>query len=278
MTRGASVVMAGLAGAMLASSQGPGYFAQYFDRVVTGIPFSGQSVTEVVQPLADGNHLRQESTATVARDSRGRMRYGSMLTGLTISKTFTVIRDPVAGVRYVLDADQKTVQRSSIPPAASESRTVTKERPDSKLPDLAMIAARESLSPLLGLMAREGAASAKSPASAKSDQPEVVSLGHQVIEGVAVTGARASAVLPAGQIGNEKPVSISLEVWYSKDLSIVVLSKLIAPRTGVTTFQLKHLQRVEPAPELFEVPAGYRVLGAAPARREPNSPQRGPKR
>jgi len=276
-------VMAGLAGAMLASSQGPGYFAQYFDRVVTGIPFSGQSVTEVVQPLADGNHLRQESTATVARDSRGRMRYGSMLTGLTISKTFTVIRDPVAGVRYVLDADQKTVQRSSIPPAASESRTVTKERPDSKLPDLAMIAARESLSPLLGLMAREGAArqgaaSAKSPASAKSEQPEVVSLGHQVIEGVAVTGARASAVLPAGQIGNEKPVSISLEVWCSKDLSIVVLSKLIAPRTGVTTFQLKHLQRVEPAPELFEVPAGYRVLGGAPAGRESNSPQRGPKR
>jgi hypothetical protein len=87
-------------------------------------------------------------------------------------------------------------------------------------------------------------------------------VGDRSIEGLVVAGASAQAELPAREIGNEKTLTFTAEAWYSNELGIVVMSKAFDPVQGETTFQLRQLKRIEPLPELFEVPQGYRVTGA----------------
>jgi hypothetical protein len=104
--------------------------------------------------------------------------------------------------------------------------------------------------------------SAQNAALPQTVRSDATSLGELVIEGVTASGARVSAVVPAGQIGNEKPLTFSSEAWYSPELSIIAMSKVSDPVTGDTNFQLTKLRRGEPNPDLFTVPAEYRIVGA----------------
>jgi hypothetical protein len=90
-------------------------------------------------------------------------------------------------------------------------------------------------------------------------------LGVQSIEGVEATGTRTVTTIPAGDIGNERPIEIVYEKWYSKELQLVVMSKHSDPRFGEQTYRLTNIVRSEPDPSLFEVPSGYKVSGIAPA-------------
>jgi hypothetical protein len=72
-------------------------------------------------------------------------------------------------------------------------------------------------------------------------------------------GTRHTRTIPAGQIGNDKPITIVSEHWYSNDLQMVVMSKRSDPRFGDTTYKLTNIQRQEPAASLFTVPADYTV-------------------
>ena len=83
------------------------------------------------------------------------------------------------------------------------------------------------------------------------------SLGIQTIEGVQATGVRTTRTIPAGEIGNERPLEITSEVWTSPDLQTVVLSKRNDPRIGETVYKLTNIQRAEPDPSLFQVPSGF---------------------
>jgi hypothetical protein len=80
------------------------------------------------------------------------------------------------------------------------------------------------------------------------------------MEGVFVTGVRTTRTIPAGQIGNEKPISIVTEVWTSPDLKTIVYSKRSDPRTGEQIFQLTNITRNEPDASLFAVPAGFKLV------------------
>src|SRR6516225_5295911 len=48
-------------------------------EVVAGAPYSAQAVTEITQTLADGNHIVRRVTASVYRDSAGRVRRDQVL-------------------------------------------------------------------------------------------------------------------------------------------------------------------------------------------------------
>jgi hypothetical protein len=76
---------------------------------------------------------------------------------------------------------------------------------------------------------------------------------------VSAQGTRYTRIIPAGQIGNEKPITIVSEHWYSNDLQMTVMSKRSDPQFGETTYTLTNIQRGEPAASLFAVPAGYTV-------------------
>jgi hypothetical protein len=84
-------------------------------------------------------------------------------------------------------------------------------------------------------------------------------LGTETIQGIPVTGTRTINTIPVGTIGNDKDIVITRETWYSSDLKLVLKSTQTDPRFGETTYTLTNIQRSEPDPDLFLVPAGYKV-------------------
>ena len=84
-------------------------------------------------------------------------------------------------------------------------------------------------------------------------------LGKQTIEGVSAEGTRNVTTLDTGTIGNDRPIQITAESWYSADLQMVVMSKHSDPRTGDESFRLTNINRSEPAAYLFQAPAGYQI-------------------
>ena len=95
------------------------------------------------------------------------------------------------------------------------------------------------------------------------DKPVVESLGTQFMEGLAVEGTRTTLTIPAGQIGNELPINIVSERWFSLDLKVLVTSRQSDPRFGETTYRLTNISRAEPSPQLFEIPVDFTLVDPA---------------
>jgi TonB family protein len=87
------------------------------------------------------------------------------------------------------------------------------------------------------------------------------SLGKQLVEGVQAEGTRTTVTIAAGEIGNDLPISIVNERWYSPELETVVMSRQSDPRFGETIYRLTNIDRSEPDKSLFEVPGDYTVSG-----------------
>ena len=85
------------------------------------------------------------------------------------------------------------------------------------------------------------------------------SLGSKTIDGLTVQGTKTIRTIPVGQIGNDKPIVITREEWYSPDLQMVISSTRSDPRFGTTTFQLTNINRADPPQSLFMVPQDYTV-------------------
>jgi len=90
------------------------------------------------------------------------------------------------------------------------------------------------------------------------------SLGTQNVEGVQAEGTRTTTTIPAGAVGNERPIEIVYERWYSKDLQMIIVSKHNDPRIGEQTYRLTNIVRGEPASSLFSPPADYKVIESGP--------------
>jgi len=213
-----------------------GFEAGLGDKVVTGAPFSASFTTESTETLADGNQIKHTSTGTIARDSQGRTRrdmtlpaFGATAVAGQTAPHVTFVNDPVAGTRYILEADTKTARQMPPPPDKAE-------------------------------FARKG----HTGAAAVDKDVVTTSLGTQTIGGVAAEGTRYTRTIPAGQIGNAKPIVIVTERWYSADLQMVVMTKRSDPRSGDATFQMTSIARTEPAASLFQVLTDYAVSKAAP--------------
>ncbi|MFN0279655.1 MAG: hypothetical protein ACKVRN_13820 [Pyrinomonadaceae bacterium] len=86
-------------------------------------------------------------------------------------------------------------------------------------------------------------------------------LGAKTIEGISVEGTRITYDLPAGHIGNDKPIQVVTENWYSPELQMIVMSRHLDPLSGEHIFRLLNIKRSEPAADLFTVPAGFRIEG-----------------
>lgn len=109
-----------------------------------------------------------------------------------------------------------------------------------------------------------GGASSRSKATTSS-------LGQKEFDGVRAEGTMRQQVIPAGEIGNRNPITVTTESWYSPELQVTVYSRHNDPRRGETIYRLSNIRRAEPAAELFKVPEEYATRkGAAPA--APRSP------
>jgi len=211
-----------------------GFEGMHGGKVVTGVPFSAVAVSESTQTLADGNHIARKTETNLFRDSQGRFRKEVTLPAigpLATSgqpKSFVFINDPVAGTNFILHPDAKTVEKI--------------EMPFGKMKDL------------INSKMEFHHQHALAEGSLKKED-----LGTQTIAGVSAQGTRVTHTIPAGQIGNEKAITIVSEHWYSNDLQIMVMSKRSDPRFGDTTYTLTNIQRQEPAASLFAVPSDYTV-------------------
>lgn len=90
------------------------------------------------------------------------------------------------------------------------------------------------------------------------------SLGSREIAGVKAEGTRSTYVIPAGQIGNDRALSIVSERWSCAELDVVLETRHSDPRLGETRFRVTEVERGEPDHALFEVPAGYVVEDGPP--------------
>jgi hypothetical protein len=91
-------------------------------------------------------------------------------------------------------------------------------------------------------------------------------LGEKATNGFEATGSRFIRVIPAGTAGNDRPLNIVEESWYSPELRVEVLHIVDDPRYGVTTTKLVKFERGEPDPSLFQVPDGFAVNEVYPGR------------
>jgi len=84
-------------------------------------------------------------------------------------------------------------------------------------------------------------------------------LGTRDFEGVRAEGKSRSYTIPAGEIGNKNPITVTTETWYSPELQVTVYSKRSDPRVGDTIYRLANIKRNEQPIALFSVPADYTV-------------------
>jgi hypothetical protein len=220
------------------------------NKVVTGSPYSADATTENTQVLSDGNHIERKETAKVYRDSMGRTRrdlsvnaIGPWSSGAPMQ--MANIFDPVAGVHYMLNMQEKKAFKMPSPskPPAGAPGLMTKDR--------VFIAG--------GGVTTAGPAMTIVQKDAGIGNRTETSLGTQEIEGVQAQGTKTTETIPAGRIGNEKPIVITTERWYSPDLQVDVLVKNSDPRMGEVVYQLTNISREEPDSSLFQVPADYTV-------------------
>jgi hypothetical protein len=225
-----------------------------FGAPIQGAPYSATMTNENVQTLADGTRITQTSTGNVARDSEGRTRQDAALPAIgnlsaADAPHLVFIQDPVAKTAYTLNLTDKTAEKMpALPP-----------------PDLAAVgpggeakfAMRVEGAPPggpapMGIMTQRMMIADQGKAATED-------LGTETMEGVSVTGTRTTRTIPAGEIGNDRPISIITEVWTSPDLKTIVYSKRVDPRMGEQTFRLTNIVRQEPDASLFTVPSDFKV-------------------
>src|SRR5262245_43079010 len=197
-------------------------------RIIKGAPYSGEAINEFVQMLPDGNRITRKTVAKTYRDSDGRTRREQTITNWTTGvETSTIfIGDPVAGLSFVLEPETRTAYRE----AQVVARTVP-GTPEGGArgggggrggavraygPEGTVVTVQPAPAPPAG--GRGGVAGVKVPGpDATTEQ-----LGQKVIEGVMADGTRTTTIIPAGSIGNEQPIKVVTEEWFSPDLQVLV--------------------------------------------------------
>ena len=239
-------------------------------RVVKGKPYSADTSTESVQTLADGNRIAHRTVSKFYRDSEGRTRREETFGNVdpehpSPHEVKVFIDDPVSGTAFVLDPGSKTLEKLQrtrnfldVPRTdADGAQIMLKSVKDSETngqtaPGKVLFHFQEdqhSSGPndLMLVIADENRNIVKED------------LGTRNIGGVDCTGTRQTSTIPAGAIGNDKPISIVTETWFSEAIGAVVESISDDPRYGKTTYQLTNLQLSEPPRSLFEPPANFKV-------------------
>jgi hypothetical protein len=212
---------------------------------VKGAPYSAEAVNETIQTLADGNRIVHRTSAMQYRDADGRERREE-----TSAMGVIFITDPVAGTRYTLHPDSRTAEKG---PAALALRLASNGVRRGVL-NLAINGGGQG-----GPAANQFFAVTTGGVATWSGDAKTEQLGNMFIEGVQAQGTRTTTTIPAGQIGNDRPINIVDESWYSPDLQMTIMTRHSDPRTGETNFTLKNINRSNPPPNLFEVPSDYTV-------------------
>jgi len=245
----------GLTATLAAFAAGPFFAPQ--PPTTAGEPFSAVGQTQSTTNFSDGNRIVRNNTVHYYRDGQGRVRVerNNVMEGIGINTSTNgviipvnsgsvVIDDPVSGERINLMPQMKMAHVFKMPEGIKSGRVMPAPLPDESAPFA-----------LMGLGMGIGANGMTTESSA-----ETTSLGQQIVNGVTATGTRVVRVIPVGALGNEKPITSTLEEWKSAELGIPVRITAKSSLGGTLTYELRDLQRAEPDASLFTVPTGYKQM------------------
>jgi Ca2+-binding EF-hand superfamily protein len=209
-----------------ATAQFIGAEMRFGDKVVKNAPFSAETVRSENKRLYDGALIKNESKGLIYRDGEGRTRQEQPLEMIGGYKVFGDDNQPKRMINIV------DVVKGDFYSLDSDNKEAHKV-------------------PLL----QNSPIQPKEPQEAKKE-----SLGTRKFDGVNAEGTKITVEIPIGQIGNDKPIYVITEKWFSPELQMVVYSKHTDPFIGEVTFQLVNIKIGEPSAELFKIPSNYKVI------------------
>jgi hypothetical protein len=226
------------------------------EKSVKGAPYSAEIVTEMNQTLADGNRISRRTTGRVYRDGEGRIRREEDRQNGAVAIS---IVDGVTGVAYRLEPESRIAWKTgaaagiAIIKDLEEKRRIEQQKMEMErstaagVPAPADVRERTALPP------------PPPPPPPAGDVRHAGPLERKTMEGVLVEGRKNTSTIPAGQVGNEQPITITSEEWRSPELNVLVMTHHSDPRMGESSYRLTNIVRGEPDPSLFQVPAGYTI-------------------
>jgi hypothetical protein len=226
------------------------------EKSVKGAPYSAEIVTEMNQTFADGNRISRRTTGRVYRDGEGRIRREEDRQNGTVAIS---IVDGVAGVSYRLEPETRIAWKSSSATATAIMKELEEKR---RVDQRKMEAERAAAGAPAGGEVRARTAAPPPPPPPPPGEGDIRNAGpleRKTMEGIVVEGRKNTSTIPAGQIGNEQPITITSEEWRSPDLNVLVMTHHTDPRMGESSYRLTNIVRGEPDPSLFQVPVGYTI-------------------
>jgi hypothetical protein len=251
-------------------------------EIVKNAPYTAEAVNESIQVLPDGNRIVKRTSTLLARDGYGRTRQEKRGTrGASV-----YIFDPMEGKSYVLNTERKIAVRiprvpnPPVPPMPPAPPTApTPPTPPAAAPQVEVLPGHvvirkggdgDDVRVEVVRIGRGDATTAMAPVAPllplmlpilPRGKGETKTLGTRDVDGIKADGTQTTHTIPAGEIGNEKPIVVTSERWFSPEFNIVVYAKQSDPRSGDTIYRLANFKRGEPPAELFKVPAEYKAKG-----------------
>jgi len=212
------------------SAQTPDFIASQpqDEPIVTGQPYSGEAITTVKMRMFDGTQIDRSVTARIYRDTLGRVRREQTIMGLEALDT----KNDVRAIVLIIDPVANSIY-SIVPGTNTAQRLVMNQ--------MSHVEHRPV-----------------------DEMPREERLGPREIDGITTIGHRMTTTIPAGRVGNDRPITIIDERWEARDLKVVVESRHHDPRTGDVEYHLTKISRKEPPADLFKVPAGYKIVDIPP--------------
>ena len=194
-----------------------------------------------IQRLADGTSITRTFTAKHARDSEGRSYSETHETlyiradGQPVNLVHYSVSDPVARTNISWDDRTKIANVTPMP----DSKKIQQRTQPTQVPKVELD---------------------KQPHTVRAPrQVSPADLGLRTIAGIEAKGTRTTSIIPAGDVGNDQPLSIVTENWMSTQYRTALLSIINDPRMGKRTDEVTEFQPGEPDPQLFKIPEGYIV-------------------
>ena len=206
-----------------------GQTANLFIPLATGQPFHAKITVEVNRQLPDSTTVLQKSYTLAARDSNGR-EYRELRDFVPADSDreppiiHTVVYDPKTSLITTCIPDQRICRQLMFDPTQHPVDEAVGPSSDGK-----------------SVLARED-------------------LGAKTIDGVRVTGTRETRTFVPGAFGNDKPVVVTKEIWYSPELQFNLSVTRLDPRNGTQKLEVTDLKLGEPGLEWFAIPDGYRMV------------------
>ncbi len=245
-----------------------------------GAAYSADSTTETTQVLQDGNRIKNTNRSKFARDTEGRTRRESTIQMLgPIGKTeepvvSVFINDPVAKVHYTLDSRAKVALKSKSGGSVNfQFKTQLDQRVRQEIDQRVrqeIVMERKMVQgntqdvivehKILGPEKHSATVNLSHTIEANAGgNVKREDLGRRMIEGLNAKGTKMTMTIPAGDVGNERPIEIVTETWFSEEINAMVLTKHNDPRMGETVTRLENIKLGAPPKSLFEPPVDYKI-------------------